>query len=206
MTNLYRDLDMPLAVRELTDECGTCHGEWVDVLNNEPCPQCGGDANTVLETQLRLIQRCDEIQGAVLQVSRRIQEVEAEAEMLDKHAAAITARIIRRRNAIAYIKTWMQLEMEAAQIDKLKDEFVTIWLQDNPPSIEITDPLRVPEEFQRATIRMTLADVPDEMREFVSATEPAKSDLRAYIENTGHVPDGVTYRAKGHRRHLRVLF
>ena len=206
MTSLYRDLDMPLAVRMLTDECATCHGEWVDVLHNEPCPECGGDPNTVLETQLRLIHRCDEVQGAVLQVSRRIQEFEAEADVLEKHASAIQHRAMRRRNAIAYLKTWMQLEMEAAQIDKLKDEFVTIWLQDNPPSIEVTEPLRVPEEFQRATVKMMLADVPEEMRELVSSTEPAKSDLKAYVESTGHVPDGVTYHPKGERRHLRVRF
>jgi hypothetical protein len=50
--------------------------------------------------------------------------------------------------------------MEADGVTKLKDAFVTLWLQTSPGAIEVVDEAAVPAEFKRVTLKMPLSQVP----------------------------------------------
>lgn len=192
--------DVRLAV---DDECPTCHNEpYVDVENGGACPDCGGDPNKILERHLEPL-RFQPIAATVKRLARRVVEMEAEAEVLSNHAKSIAQRAATRERTVAFLKGWIQREMEAGKIDKVKDEFTTVYLQDNPASIEVDDE-QVERQWVRATLQMPLTDVPAEFEEHITHRDVLKTPLADYFKETGHIPTGVTFLPKGHTRHLRI--
>ncbi len=188
-------------VRNITDECPECHGEPLSA--DDACPNCGGELATMLERQLTPL-RQGEIRQTALQLSRRICEFEAEAKVLKAHAVAIALRGLARENTARFLKGWLQREMESAGIDKLKDEFTTVYLQDTPASIEVVDDQAVPRKYKRATLQMPLSAVPDELREYITGYDVPKTPIKELLEETGEILPGCAYHAKGDTRHLRV--
>ncbi len=190
---------LPDELRALAEECQTCHGEPCDI----PCPECNDEPDRVLEAQLANVKGM-EIERSALGLAMRISELEAEALLLDEHVKKLMARAGTRRRSADFLKAWLKNEMEAAGVDKLKNELVTVWLQDNPPSIELVDETKVSGEWKRATLRMPYQDVPAEWTQYIVSYDIPKTPLREHIEATGEIPPGCEYHGKGHTRHLRI--
>lgn len=188
--------------RDLADVvCGTCQGDrWVDVLTANVCPECGGDELTPFVAALDRLQ--GEVQMHALQLGRRIREIEREAEMLEAHVAEMKARAESRRRRIESAKAWLLLQMQTAGVDKVKDEFLTVYLQRNAASFDVIDEEKVPSAFKMATIRCWLSEVPSDLREKVTHVEVSKTALKEHLADTGEVVAGVGYVTD--RQHVRV--
>ena len=61
--------------------------------------------------------------------------------------------------------------MKAADIQKVKDAFVTVWTQASPPSVQVLDELAVPAEYQRAVLRLPYSSVPAELRGYLQQAD-----------------------------------
>jgi hypothetical protein len=186
--------------RQLDADCATCNGNFVDVLTGGPCPDCAGDDQATLRRALVGLQ--GDVQMHAVQLGRRIAEVEREAEILEEHAETTAMRAKSRRRRAETMKDFLRLAMEAAGRDKVKDAFVTVWLQRNPPSFDIIDESAVRDAFKMATLRMWLSEVPTELLEKVAHVEISKTALKEHLEDTGEIVAGVEYVTD--RRHLRV--
>ena len=191
---------LPDELRALADGCPTCHGEPHLI----PCPECNDSPADMLALQLAALKQQMPIERSAEHLALRITEIEAEAKVLEQHADAIAHRAQTRRNTVEFLKKWLQNEMEAAQVDKFKGELATVYLQDNPPSIELVDEEKVPGEWKRATLLMPLRFVPPDMQDYITGTDILKTPIKEHIEATGEIPPGCEYRGKGFTRHLRI--
>lgn len=189
-------------LRDIDDDCRECHGEYVSV-DGETCPECRGDAQALLLSRLDTL-RFLEIRQRVTRLARRMAEVDVEADVLEAHAAAILARAKARRRTYDGMKRWLQLQMEAAGVDRVKDEFVSVYLQNNPAALEITDEQAVPRTFQRATLQLPITMVPTDLTDFITHVDIPKTPIRDHMLETGELVPGCEYREAGFTRHLRV--
>lgn len=222
---LYEDNMVEPAIREaLSATCPDCLGEpWVDVQNGGACPSCGGDANAVLTQALDAIAPDadtppdiyrEQVKMLALKLAMCLKETDAEIAALEAHQAAVAQRIRVRKNRIENTRQWAQLNMEAAGLSKIKNEFVTVYLQESREAIEITDMDAVPNVYKRVTLKVPMTMVPSDLMTFVVGTDVLKTQFLAdsmqhsddgiVCDADGVVVEGVTYRPKGHRRSLVV--
>jgi Gp157 protein len=138
----------------------------------------------------------------LLDLAKVIRTLEAEAELLEAHARDLVGRASVRRRRVHWLKRWMQLQMEADGVTKLKDAFVTLWLQTSPGAIEVVDESAVPAEFKRMTLKLPLSQVPPGLLGLVQTCDVDRAQIQALLKSTGELPAGVTHRRGDH--HLRI--
>lgn len=155
---------------------------------------------TELQAALESIR--DEIHPKLLALAKVVRTLESEAELLEEHGRALMGRAGTRRRRVEYLKRWMQLQMEAAEVDRLRDPFVTLWLQKSPASIEVLDEAVVPPEFKRVTLKLPLSLVPPGLLGLVQTCDVDRATIHELVKRTGELPDGVAYVES--RRHLRI--
>ena len=163
------------------------------------------DADDLLEIEalddaIRAIE--DSSSAKVLSLAKLVKSLEAEAELLEQHARAINGRAAVRRRRVEDLKRWIRLLLDASGTSKLKDPFVTVWLQASPPSVQVLDPDAVPGEFQRAVLRLPLSHVPAGLRGLIQNLDVDRQGILAAVQATGEVPDGVSIRRD--EKHVRI--
>src|ERR1041385_8532704 len=71
----------------------------------------------------------EELNPKLLSLAKVVRALEAEAGLLEEHGRALLGRANTRRVRVDHLKNWMKLQMEVAELERLKDPFVTLWLQ-----------------------------------------------------------------------------
>ena len=187
---------------DAADECATCHGQWVSVVDGSECPDCDGDPDAPYMRALGALE--GQVEQLAIQLGHRIANDVASLKILREHAAQTEARIASRERRIEATKRWLALQMQSVGRDKVKDEHVTVYLQDNPESIEIIDLEQVPRAFKRATVQCPLSAVPSDLATFITNIDAPKTAIKEHLNVTGEVLPGCEFHAKGDTRHLRV--
>lgn len=125
---------------------------------------------------------------------------------LDEEQAAITIEIARlemrresRRNVAERLKAYLLAEMPALGLERVTDPRITVWLQDSPPAVEITEPEAVPVEFRVCTVRLPWEELPEELRAEAEVTHDKRA-LRDVLKDGLAVPGAVLRRS----RHVRI--
>lgn len=158
------------------------------------------DDPSQLNEQLEALR--EELGPKLLSLAKVVRTLDVEAGLLEEHGRALMGRANARRVRIDYLKRWMQLQMEGSELTKLKDPFVTVWLQQSPPSIAVLHEAEVPDEYKRVTLKLPLAMVPPGLRGLVQSCDIDRTALHEVIKTTGEAPLGVQYVCD--RRHLRI--
>jgi len=127
-------------------------------------PESFEDLSTVLDAFAAV-----KAEAKVLSLAKVCQQLESEAAMLTERAKAIEARAASRRNRVEHLKRYMKGLLEGFGLDKVKDLYVSVWLQANPPSVEVVDEAAVPGEYKRATWAGLPSRLPPEL--LAEATE-----------------------------------
>jgi hypothetical protein len=96
----------------------------------------------------------------------------------------------------------MRLELEGAGLNRVRDAFVTAWLYRSPPSIQVIDEGALPDEFQKAVLRLPYSLVPEALRGFIQHVDIDRAALLDLLRRTGEVPDGVTVNVDA--KHVRI--
>jgi hypothetical protein len=144
----------------------------------------------------------EELSPKLLAVAKVVRTLDSEAELLEEHARALNGRSGTRRRRAEYLKRWMQLQMEGAEVDRLKDPFVTVWLQKSPPSIHVVDEAAVPQEYKRVTLRLPLSAVPPGLLGLVQTCDVDRGLILSSLKELGELVPGTSYREG--TRHLRI--
>ena len=144
----------------------------------------------------------DDVGSKLLALAKVVRTLEAEADLLEAHARDLVGRASVRRRRVHWLKRWMQLQMEADGVTKVKDAFVTLWLQQSPPNIDVMDEAAVPAEYKRVTLRLPLSQVPSGLLGLVQTCDVDRAGLLALLKSRGELPAGIAYR-RG-ERHLRI--
>lgn len=114
-----------------------------------------------------------DIETAVTSIAQYILAIDSEASVIK----AEEERLYKRRQALKARKEWLKEylfnEMRASMTGKVKSETVTVYIQNSPPSVEITDVEALPKEFQKIII------------------EPKKKELLEYFKQFGIIPSGA---------------
>lgn len=82
-----------------------------------------------------------------------IKNSDAEIEALSNEMARLSARKKTIENRTAWLKGYMQENLEAMGLDKVDTYLFSVRIQANPPSVDVTiEAEKLPEEYQRVTI------------------------------------------------------
>lgn len=84
-----------------------------------------------------------------LNIARLVMELQYESEMIDNEMKRLAQRRISRENRIKSLKTYLVANMEACQMTKAKDQFISVSLVSNPASVDVIDETSVPAEYLR---------------------------------------------------------
>jgi len=144
----------------------------------------------------------EELNPKLLSLAKVVRTLEAQAGLLEEHGRSLMGRASTRRVRVDHLKRWMQLQMEGAALERLKDPFVTLWLQKSPPSIAVLNEEAVPAEYKRVTLRLPLSLVPPGLLGLVQTCDIDRTAIHELIKATGELPPGVEYLCD--RRHLRI--
>jgi hypothetical protein len=144
----------------------------------------------------------DEARDKALSLSKLVKCLEAEVRLLEEHTRQLQSKTQTRRDRVDYLRRRIQVELETAGIDKVKDPFVTAWLQQSPPSVEVIDELAVPSEFMRAVLRLPLSLVPEDLRGLVQHLDVDRAGILEFAKRRGELPAGVLIRTSD--KHLRI--
>jgi predicted hydrocarbon binding protein len=158
------------------------------------------DETQALELLLESVR--DEESTKVLALAKVILSLEAEASVLEQQAGRLMGRARARHSRSDFLKNWMKLTLESIDMSRVKDAFVTVWLQSSPPSVEVLDETTVPAEFQRAVLRLPFAFVPPGLRGYLQHLDVDKVAILAQVKRTGEVPAGVSVRTT--EKHVRL--
>ena len=158
------------------------------------------DAEEALCEALSAIQ--DEARDKALSLAKVVKGLEAEVQLLEEQVRLLQVRAQARRDRADYLCRRIGLELEAAGTDKVKDAFVTAWLQQSPPSVEVVEEGSITPEFMRAVLRLPRPQVPERLRGLVQHLDVDRAAILELTKRTGEVPSGVSIRTD--KRHLRL--
>ena len=91
----------------------------------------------------------DLISNKALNIARLVLTLQGESITIDSEIKRLNSRKITRENKVKSLKSYLLLNMEATNITKAKDNFVSVTLQPNPPSVAILDVLQIPDSYWR---------------------------------------------------------
>ncbi len=91
----------------------------------------------------------DIVSGKALNIARLVITLQEEFDAIDNEIKRLSARKMTRVNKTASLKSYLAQAMEFCQITKVKDNFVSVTLQSNPPAVAIVDMTQIPEVYWR---------------------------------------------------------
>lgn len=124
-----------------------------------------------------------EIEVKAVNIANLIKSLESEAEIIKAEEERLAQRRKARENAVARIKEYLKENLETLGMEKIKTPTRTIYVQDNPPAVNIIDPDRIPERFLTLTLRY----------------EPRKKDIIEAWKAGEEIPGVEITRGKGVR-------
>ena len=105
----------------------------------------------------------------VLELKSDIESVEAEEDRLAKRRSGYTSKM-------EWLKNYLLVEMQSANVLKVKKDVISVSVRDNPPSAELIDLELVPEQYVRV--------IPEKR-------EPDKKAIIEHFKDTGEIVSGV---------------
>ena len=90
-----------------------------------------------------------EIKEKAKNIAKFIENLGAEAEMIEQAAERMLIRAKSKKNRIASIKTYLLRNMQSLDIYKIECEYFLIKRVKNPPKVVIHDETKVPLEYLR---------------------------------------------------------
>ena len=80
-------------------------------------------------------------------MAKMIRCIEVDVNALKEEEKRLADRRKALENKVSGIKEYLQNQMEVAGIDKVKRPTLTVSIQNNPPSVEVTDESLIPTDY-----------------------------------------------------------
>lgn len=162
---------MSIALYELSES----YNNVLNLIDEENPDSEIMNALTVIEGQIEI---------KAVNIANLVKSIEAEAEIIKAEEKRLAQRRKARENAVVSIKQYLKLAMEQIGMDKIKTPTRTISIQNNPPSLNITDPDLIPGRY------LTL--VPEHY-------EPRNDDIKEALKAGEEVPGAELIRGRSLR-------
>ena len=101
------------------------------------------------ETASRVLAQIeDAVEQKVENIGLARRSVEAQVKVLKDEIDRLTERKKSLEKKSDWLKQYAYQAMKDFNIDKIKGTRLTVWIQNNPPSLDITDEEKVPKKFK----------------------------------------------------------
>jgi hypothetical protein len=124
---------------------------------------------TLASIQDKITDKIASIGKLVLELKSDAEAIKTEEERLAKRRAAATSKI-------EWLKSYLLTEMQGCNVFKVKQDVISVSVQDNLPSVELIDISQVPEQYVRI--------IPE-------VREPDKKAITEHFKQTGEIVSGV---------------
>lgn len=89
----------------------------------------------------------DAIEDKVENIAKFIKNLEADAKIIKEEEKRLAERRQSIEKKIDRLKQYLQEQLEVAGLQRVKRPTITVAIQNNPPSVEITDEKLIPSEY-----------------------------------------------------------
>jgi hypothetical protein len=124
------------------------------------------ETGVVDETALaKLNEIKDTIQNKCINIAKLFQSIEATQEAIKYEKERLAKREIAFKNQVARLKEYLLSNMQRCDIKKIECPEFTIGLQDNPPSVQISNEDQIPSEYDKPLKReIDIAKIKDDLK------------------------------------------
>ena len=98
----------------------------------------------------------DNINSKAENMAKLIRSIDGDIETLKMEEKRLAERRRALENKQKNIKTYLEMQLKAMEIDKVKTPLFTVAMQKNPPSVNILDEESIPEEFKKTVVTTTV--------------------------------------------------
>ena len=91
----------------------------------------------------------DEIEDKVASIGKLVLELKNDIEAVKKEEARLAIRRGGFNSKMEWLKNYLLVEMQATRVLKVKQDVISVSVQDNPPSVEVVDLEQIPEQYIR---------------------------------------------------------
>lgn len=88
------------------------------------------------------------IQEKAENIIKLIKSIEGEAEIIKAEKDKLAQKQKARENKATWLKQYLSDSLRVAQIDKVKTNLFSIWMQEPPMSVEVVDESKIPYKFK----------------------------------------------------------
>lgn len=110
-----------------------------------------------LETALGQIE--DNIEIKAESLAKLIKGIDGDIDTLKAEEKRLADKRRVLENKQKNIKGYLENQLRVMEIDKIKTPLFTVSLQKNPPSVEILDEDKIPEQFKKVTYTVVKKDI-----------------------------------------------
>ena len=118
----------------------------------------------------------DEIEDKVASIGKLVLELKNDIEAVKKEETRLATRRGGFNSKMEWLKNYLLVEMQATRVLKVKQDVISVSVQDNPPSVEVVDLEQIPEQYIRIIPETKEAD---------------KKAIIEHFKDTGEIVSGV---------------
>jgi DNA repair exonuclease SbcCD ATPase subunit len=89
----------------------------------------------------------DAIEDKAENIAKLIKNLEADVKVIKEEEQRLADRRRSIENKVNRLKEYLQQQLEIAGLQRVKRPTITVAIQNNPPSVEITDEKLIPSEY-----------------------------------------------------------
>lgn len=101
----------------------------------------------------------DNIELKVENMAKLVKGIDGNIDMLKAEEKRLAEKRRVLENKQKNIKSYLENQLRVMEIDKVKTPLFTVSLQKNPPSVEILDENKIPEQFKKVTYTVVKKDI-----------------------------------------------
>ncbi|KQB92140.1 hypothetical protein GEPA3_2920 [Geobacillus sp. PA-3] len=96
----------------------------------------------------------DEIELKAENIAKLIRNLEADAKAIREEEKRLNEKRTAIENKVKRLKSYLVEQLEHAGIQKIKRPTITVYIQDNPPSVNVVDMSVIPAEFLKQKVEV----------------------------------------------------
>ena len=127
-----------------------------DLLENDDIPL------TVIEEAMAQVE--GEFNDKASNIVKLIRTLEADAKAIKEEKSRLDKMEKARSNKAKYLKLYLESNMKATGIKKCKADIFTLAIQKNPPSVDVYDFDKLPDEYRKVEISADNTKIKDALK------------------------------------------
>ena len=128
------------------------------------------------EVQQSLANIKDEIEEKVTSIGKLVLELRSDIDAIKKEETRLAMRRSSYTSRMEWLKSYLLTEMLSTNVLKVKQDVISVAIQDSPPSVELLDLEQVPKQYVRI--------IPE-------VREPDKKAIAEHFKQTGEIISGM---------------